>query len=183
MEAVELWTCHLGTVEYREAAALQERLRARVHRRRAAGAAAAARAPGRLHARPPLGARRPAVRRGLLARARDRRRPHAARRQAHLPRPGPARRLPDHARARHPRVRRARWRRALVAALAEEGIAARGRDHEGPQLHRRVGRGPQDRLDRRPRLARRDRTASRSTSTTTSSRSTRSPPAGCRACG
>ena len=27
----ELWTCHLGTVEYREAVALQERLRARVH--------------------------------------------------------------------------------------------------------------------------------------------------------
>jgi lipoate-protein ligase B len=26
----ELWTCHLGTVEYREAVALQERLRARV---------------------------------------------------------------------------------------------------------------------------------------------------------
>jgi lipoate-protein ligase B len=26
----ELWTCHLGSVEYREAAALQERLRARV---------------------------------------------------------------------------------------------------------------------------------------------------------
>ena len=27
---MELWTCHLGTVEYREAVALQERLRARV---------------------------------------------------------------------------------------------------------------------------------------------------------
>ena len=26
----ELWTCHLGEVEYREAVALQERLRARV---------------------------------------------------------------------------------------------------------------------------------------------------------
>ena len=26
----ELWTCHLGRVEYREAAALQERLRTRV---------------------------------------------------------------------------------------------------------------------------------------------------------
>ena len=26
----ELWTCHLGRVEYREAVALQERLRARV---------------------------------------------------------------------------------------------------------------------------------------------------------
>ena len=29
-KAVELWTCHLGTVEYREAAALQESLRERV---------------------------------------------------------------------------------------------------------------------------------------------------------
>jgi lipoate-protein ligase B len=27
----ELWTCHLGTVDYREAVALQERLRERVH--------------------------------------------------------------------------------------------------------------------------------------------------------
>ena len=30
MSAVDLWTCHLGTVEYREAAALQESLRERV---------------------------------------------------------------------------------------------------------------------------------------------------------
>ena len=37
-------------------------------------------------------------RRGLLPRARDRRRAHAARRPAHLPRPRAARRLPDHAR-------------------------------------------------------------------------------------
>jgi lipoyl(octanoyl) transferase len=30
MGTMDLWTCHLGTVEYREAAALQERLRGRV---------------------------------------------------------------------------------------------------------------------------------------------------------
>ena len=41
---------------------------------------------------------------------------------------------------------------AIVAALAEEGIEA-GRARGA---HRRLGGGPQDRLDRRPRLARRD---------------------------
>ena len=30
---MELWTCHLGRIEYREAVALQERLRERVHAR------------------------------------------------------------------------------------------------------------------------------------------------------
>src|SRR4051812_27420590 len=33
MLVVELWTCHLGSVEYREAVALQERLRERVQAR------------------------------------------------------------------------------------------------------------------------------------------------------
>ena len=46
---MELWVCHLGRVEYREAAALQERLRERVHRGRAARADAAARASAGLH--------------------------------------------------------------------------------------------------------------------------------------
>ena len=82
---------------------------------------------------------------------------HAARRQAHLPR---ARASSSATRSctppTSPRSSRA-MEDALVAALAEEGIAARGRDHEGPAVHRRVGRGPQDRLDRRARLARRDR--------------------------
>ena len=73
-------------------------------RGRAARADAAARAPAGLHRRTPLGRGRAAVRRGLLPRARDRHRAHAARRQAHLPRPGAARRLPDHARRQRARV-------------------------------------------------------------------------------
>ena len=52
-----LWVCELGTVEYREALALQERVRSA----RQAGCdprhAAAARTPGGLHARAALGAR------------------------------------------------------------------------------------------------------------------------------
>ena len=52
----------------------------------------------------PLRRGRPAVRRGLLPRARDRRRAHAARRPAHLPRARAARRLPDHARRERARV-------------------------------------------------------------------------------
>ena len=68
---------------------------------------------------------------------------------------------------------------AIVAALAEEGIEAGPR--EG--LTGVWVRGPQDRLDRRPRLARRDApTASRSTSTTTCSRSSGSCRAASRAC-
>ena len=129
----ELWTCHLGTVEYRAAAALQEELRGARDRGRAARPAAAARAPAGLHARPPLRARRPAVRRGVLARARDRRRAHPARRQADLPRAGPARRLPDHARARRRPPTCARWRRRSSPRSARRGSRARGRDHEGPE--------------------------------------------------
>ena len=95
-----------------------------------------------------------------------------ARRQAHLPRPGPARRLPDHARRRRRRVpahdgardrRRARRGRASRPRCATD----EGRDYTGVWV-----RGPQDRLDRRaPRRAASRRTASRSTSTTTSRRS------------
>ena len=78
-------------------------------RGRAPRADAAARAPAGLHGRPPLRRRRPAVRRGLLPRARDRRRAHAARRQAHLPRARAARRLPDHARRAACRSTSSRW--------------------------------------------------------------------------
>ena len=82
----ELWTCHLGTVEYREAAALQESLRERV---------IAGELPDLLLLleHPPvytLGRRSAAADLpfgdGLLARARDRRRADPARRQADLPR-------------------------------------------------------------------------------------------------
>ncbi len=43
---------------------------------------------------------------------------------------------------------------AIVAALGDIGIVARGATAGRPRLHRRVGRGSQDRLARRARLAR-----------------------------
>ena len=127
-ELSELWVCHLGQVEYREGVALQERLRARVQAGELAGRAAAARAPAGLHARAPLGRRatcrwaRPGTASQGIDVVADR-----PRRQAHLPRPRPARRLPDHAR----RATSSRYLRtmeeAIVAALADEGIDAPAR--------------------------------------------------------
>ena len=129
MTMAELWTCNLGTLEYRAAAELQESLRERV----VAGelpdlllllehppvyTLGRRSEPGDL----PFGER--------LARARDRRRRDAARRQADLPRAGPARRLSDHASATCPAFVRT-MEGALVAALAEQRIDSRGRDHEG----------------------------------------------------
>jgi lipoate-protein ligase B len=130
---MDLWTCHLGTVEYREAAALQERLRERV-------------IAGEL---PPLLLllEHPAV--YTLGRRSDRgdlpfgedfwraqgidvvRTPRGGKLTYHGP--GqlvgypimPARDIPAFIGA---------MESALVRALAEEGIAARGRDHEGPQF-------------------------------------------------
>src|SRR3954469_5925766 len=98
--ASELLVCHLGRVEYREATALQERLRQQV----IAGelpelmlllghppAYPVTPPPPPAHPpHPPDRIARPAVPRALLQRARDRRRPHAAWRPAHLPRAGPA---------------------------------------------------------------------------------------------
>ena len=55
-------------------------------------------------------------------------------------------RIPDHVCA---------METAIVAALAEEGIEARGRDCDGPQYTGVWVERPQDRLDRHPRLARR----------------------------
>ena len=130
---MDLWTCHLGTVEYREAAALQERLRERV-------------IAGEL---PPLLLllEHPAVytlgRRsgpGDLPFGEDFwraqgidvvRTPRGGKLTYHGP--GqlvgypimPARDIPAFIGA---------MESALVRALAEEGIAARGRDHEGPQF-------------------------------------------------
>ena len=130
---MDLWTCHLGTVEYREAAALQERLRERV-------------IAGEL---PPLLLllEHPAV--YTLGRRSDPgdlpfgedfwraqgidvvRTPRGGKLTYHGP--GqlvgypimPAREIPAFIAA---------MESALVRALAEEGIAARGRDHEGPQF-------------------------------------------------
>ena len=105
----ELWVCHLGHDRLPRGA-------------RAAGARAR-RAPGRtqipdmllllehsarLHARAALGARRAADGRGVVPAAGHRDRRHRPRRQGHLPRPRPARRLPDRARRRRRRVRAAR---------------------------------------------------------------------------
>ena len=64
----ELWVCHLGTVPYLDALALQEQFGATAGRG-AARHAAPARAPARLHARAALGRGRAAARRGLLPRA------------------------------------------------------------------------------------------------------------------
>ena len=50
-EGAQLWTCVLGTVEYRRAVALQEQLRARVIAGELPGPPAPARAPAGLHAR------------------------------------------------------------------------------------------------------------------------------------
>ena len=131
MKLVDLWTCHLGTVEYREAAALQESLRERV-------------IAGEL---PPLLLllQHPAVytlgRRsepGDLPFGEDFWRARGID-VVHTPRGGkltyhgpgqlvgypimPAPRIPAFIAA---------MEGALVAALATEGIAARGRDREGP---------------------------------------------------
>ena len=133
MGTMDLWTCHLGTVEYREAAALQERLRGRV-------------IAGDL---PPLLLllEHPAVytlgRRsepGDLPFGEDFWRARGID-VVHTPRGGkltyhgpgqlvgypimPARDIPAFIGA---------MESALVAALAEEGITARGRDREGPQF-------------------------------------------------
>jgi lipoyl(octanoyl) transferase len=129
----ELWTCHLGTVEYREATALQERLRERV---------IAGELPALL-----LLLEHPAVytlgRRSepgdlpfgegfWRARGIDVvRTPRGGKLTYHGP--GqlvgypimPARAIPAFIGA---------MEEALVAALAEEGITARGRDREGPQF-------------------------------------------------
>ena len=69
----------------------------------------------------------------------------------HVPQPRAARRLPDHAHGRHPRL------------PAHDGVGADRRPHRGGRSRRggqapdrRVGPGPQDRVDRRPRHARHD---------------------------
>ena len=80
-------------------------------------------------------------------------------------------------------LRARRWSEAIVAALGRgghRGARPRGR---GPRLHRRLGRGPQDRLDRRARLARRHHARlRRQRRQRPRSRSSGSCRAGCTAC-
>ncbi|CAA9510023.1 MAG: Octanoate-[acyl-carrier-protein]-protein-N-octanoyltransferase, partial [uncultured Solirubrobacteraceae bacterium] len=113
-------------------------------------------APARLHARAAQGPRRPAHGRGLVPRPGHRRGGHEPRRQGHLPRAGPARGLPHHAHDGRRRVRADHGARARGRARrrGHRGPPAHGR---GPGLHRGVGAGAQDRLDRPEREARRDR--------------------------
>jgi len=129
----ELWTCHLGTVEYREAAALQERLRERV-------------IAGELPALLLLLEHPPVYTLGRRSEPGDlpfgadfwRARgidvvetPRGGKLTYHGP--GqlvgypimPARDIPAFVGAMED---------AIVAALAEEGVEARGRDREGPQF-------------------------------------------------
>jgi lipoyl(octanoyl) transferase len=127
----ELWTCHLGTVEYREAVALQERLRARVVARELPDLLL-------LLEHPPvytLGRRSepadlPFGEDFWRARGIDVVR---TQRGGKLTYHGPGQLVG------YPIMRATdviaflrTMESAIVAALAEEGIEARGRDHEGP---------------------------------------------------
>ena len=147
----ELWTAWLGTVDYargaRAAGAPAGGAPGRAHPRRAA----AARAPAGLHAR--RAARPPRdlpTRRGLVRRAGHRRSstptaaassPTTARASSSATRSCDAGRVLPFVRT---------LERAIVAALADQGVAAHARDDESARVRRRVGRGPQDRLDRHP---------------------------------
>ncbi len=128
----ELWVCQLGTVEYREALALQERVRAA----RQAGAVpdvmlllehwpvytrGRRSAPGEL----PMGE-------DWYRTQGHRHRRDRPGRQGHLPRPGSAGRLPDRRGLRCGRIRAHAGARS-VSALAGEGLAgARARPEDGP---------------------------------------------------
>ena len=116
--------CHLGRVEYREAAALQERLRERV---------IAGELPDLmlLLEHPPvytIGRRSDEgdlpFGEAFYRERGHRRRAHAARRPAHLPRPRPAGRLPDHARRRACRSTSSRWSARSSTALGDAGVEA-----------------------------------------------------------
>ena len=96
----EVWAVRLGLVPYEEAAPAQRALEAARHDGRDPRRAAAARASARLHQGPPLDPGRAADGRGLVPDAGDRGARHRPRRPRHLPRPGPAGRLPDRRPAR-----------------------------------------------------------------------------------
>ena len=182
--AGELWTVDLGVVEYREAWALQERVRA-------ARQADAIPDTLLLLEHPPVYARgrrstpgELADGRGLVPGAGDRHRRRRPRRPADLPRPRPARRLPDHARRptswatcsthgggdRH-RARR-RGRPGTARALRPTGATSSA---SGPPSARSPRSACTARARSRP-------TASRSTSTTTCSPSSGSCRAACPTC-
>ena len=182
----EVWTVRLGLVPYEEARAAQKALEARPARGRASRRAAAARAPARLHAGPPLDRRTSCRWARTGTGAGDRGARDRPRRARHLPRPGPAGRLPD----RQPAALRRRRPRVRAAAGAGDDRGARRLGCRRPSVDRWPDRASgrraraQDRLDRRPRQPRASPpTASRSTSTTTCSRSSGSSPAGSRAAG
>ena len=98
----------------------------------------------------------------------DRDRRHRPRRQGHLPRPRPARRLPDRGGRRRGRRTSGRWSDALVRALADEGVTARARPHEGPATPASGSASARSPRSASTSRAVSRRTGSRSTSTTTS---------------
>jgi lipoyl(octanoyl) transferase len=128
----ELWTSHLGTVEYREATALQEQLRARV---------AAGELPDLLLLleHPPVYTLGRRSEPGDLPFGEDFWRARGidvvrTARGGKLTYHGPGQLVGyPIMRTRDVIAHLRTMERALVDALAEEGIAARGRDHEGPQ--------------------------------------------------
>ncbi len=148
---MDLHVCNLGEIEYREGVALQERIRARVQ---------AGELPGvlLLLEHPPVYTRGRRSEPGELPMGEDWYRTQGidvvqTDRGGKLTYHGPGQLvgypiMPVTDVVAYLRT----MEEAIVAALAEEGIEAGPR--EG--LDRRLGRGPQDRLDRRARLARRD---------------------------
>ena len=146
----DLHVCHLGQIEYREGVALQERVRARAQDGELPDVLL-------LLEHPPVYTRGRRSDPGELPMGEDwyrdaghRRRRDRPRRQADLPRPRPARRLPDHARSTdvvgYVRTMERRDRRR-----------ARRGGHRRPRPPTRADftgvwvAGPQDRLDRRAR--------------------------------
>ena len=181
MAATSCWVCHLGRVEYREAAALQERLRERVIAGELPRPDAAARAPAGLHGRAPLRGGRPAVRRGAST-ASAGSTSCARRAAASSPTTGPGQlvgypimhvsSVPEYILT---------MERAIVAALGRRG--RRGARRSSATSTSACGwasaRSPRSACTSRTASP---RTASRSTSTTTSTRSAGSWRAGCPRC-
>ncbi len=147
--------------------------------RGAARHAAAARAPSRLHPRAALPAGGADARRELLPRARHRGRAHRPRRARHLPRPRPARGLPDHGRHRRRRApahSRGRDRRRARRGGHRTRAPARRTAPTTPACGWRIARSPRSGSTSR---AGSPHTGSPSTWTTTWSPSRGSSPAGC----
>ena len=151
--AGELWTVHLGVVEYREACALQERVRA-------ARQADAIADTLLLLEHPPVYTR---GRRSPPASSRWARSGTGCRGSTSSTSTAAAR-SPITARASSSATRSCAcadvvayvrtMEQAIVAALVDEGVAGPRARPRRTRLHRRLDRRPQDRLDRRARLAR-----------------------------